>query len=648
MSNVPEKLTSPIETLTDKDTKDRRSFIRSISRDLENRFTDGSTIIEEFAVRRLYSRDLADIPSFLEKALFRTTPLVVVKLRSEKDAASLLRYAADKSIPLFPRGIASWGFGGAMPTTSGIVADTSLMQRILELDGDRKTVTVEPGVKWGELDRYLSGRGFALPVYPSNRFSTVGGWISTGGFGINSFKYGHIRYWTERISFAAAGGDIYELATDEDEFETVFGSEGQLGLITKVELKVIEASPDSYPCLLHGADEKDLFALVGELDEKDCLPSHVVFMDAVHAHLVNSVWLQGKGKPGDLLLDEKPSLFLHFDDTATYEKFQSLFADVPGLKQAPFHQASFLWGERFSPMKVQVHGTSLLACELILPPENVPAFMEKAGKLAAALKAELFMESHFIRRSTGMAVLIMPMFNCDRRRTFQYYVYLSLVSMLTSIGIRMGGSPYGIGIWNAPLADAKAREVIDRVLAYKRLLDPDSLINPGKFWHLRSRFFGLPARVFTPALFRVLLRVLIFISPVIGLLLRKPALPGNGDSLKITALRCTGCGNCVTICHAVAAMDEEALAPRSKLRLARKITAKRPVSTAEADRAYLCTRCGSCELICQGNLPLLEAWDQLEERLDKFHERPAARIREFVADLGKNENYLKKIGSDPY
>ncbi len=648
MSNVPEKLTSPIETLTDKDTKERRAFIRSISRDLENRFTDGSEVIEEFAVRRLYSHDLVDIPLFLEKTLFRTTPLVVVKLRSEKDASALLHYTADSGIPLFPRGIASWGFGGAIPTTSGIVADTSFMQRVLSLNGDQKTVTVEPGVKWGELDSYLSERGFALPVYPSNRFSTVGGWISTGGFGVNSFKYGHIRYWTESISLAAPGGGIHELESGTDEFDTVFGSEGQLGLITKVELKVIEATPYSYPCLLHGEDDKELFALVEELSEKECIPSHVLFMDSAHARLVNTVWLQRKGKPGDLLVEEKPSLFLHFDDPESYEKFQALFTGTPGLEQAPLHQASFLWGERFSPMKVQVHGTSLLACELILPPENVPAFMERAKKLASSLKAELFMESHFIRKSTGMAVLIMPMFNCDRRRTFQYYIYLSLVSMLTSLGLRMGGSPYGIGIWNAPMADAKAKEVIEGVLAYKRHVDPKNLMNPGKFWHLRSRFFGLPARVFTPALFKVLLRLLIFISPVIGVFLRKPALPGNGDPLKLTSLRCTGCGNCVTVCHAVSATGEEALAPRSKLRLARKLTAGKPVSSAEADRAFLCTRCGSCEHICQGNLPLLESWDLLEVNLAKSHGRPTARIRDFVAGLGQNEDYLKKIGSDPY
>jgi len=76
-----------------------------------------------------------------------------------------------------PRGAASWGFGGVIPTRGGIVIDLSPFRNILNLDVAKKTVTVQAGARWSDIDILAKKSGLCLMTYPSSKFSTVGGWV---------------------------------------------------------------------------------------------------------------------------------------------------------------------------------------------------------------------------------------------------------------------------------------------------------------------------------------------------------------------------------------------------------------------------------------------------------------------------------------
>ncbi|MDZ7262839.1 MAG: hypothetical protein ONB05_12140, partial [candidate division KSB1 bacterium] len=92
----------------------------------------------------------------------------------------------------------------------------------------------------------------------------------------------------------------------------------------------------------------------------------------------------------------------------------------------------------------------------------------------------------------------------------------------------------------------------------------------------------------------------------------------------------------------------EGVTPRSELRLARRVVRGGWVSKEESDRCFLCTLCGACEEVCQTELPLREAWKELEKILTQKHGRPEEKIREFIDGLGQNSAYLELIGSEPY
>jgi FAD/FMN-containing dehydrogenase len=135
--------------------------------------TDVRTL-DKAAEREMYSHDIGDLPPVMTKTFFQTLPDFIVQPKSVDEIGKVLAFANDRKIPVIPRGSASWGFGGVVPTKGGIVIDLSPFRRILAIDTAQKTVTVEAGARWSDIDVMAKKVGLCLMTYPSSKFSTVG------------------------------------------------------------------------------------------------------------------------------------------------------------------------------------------------------------------------------------------------------------------------------------------------------------------------------------------------------------------------------------------------------------------------------------------------------------------------------------------
>lgn len=639
-------------TLLDRDTAERRVLIKGVKDELSTELKSEKKIIDEFEVRKLYSRDLAEVPPLLEKLFFRTNPLLVVQPETNEDVVTILRFAQKHRLPVFPRGISSWGFGGAIPTTSGIVVDFSPMKAIGEINRKATTIEVEAGARWGLIDQVLEPEGLSLVVYPSNRFSTVAGWLSTGGFGLNSVKYGHISDWIESVEVVTPNEGHTILHSGDDDFDLLFGAEGQLGMITKVTLRVQKRSHDSFPFLLYCPSFSEATTFFKVLIEKKCIPAHVKFIDQPLMRQFNQARQKKSGISGETIVEEKPGLLLHFDNSEEKKRFHQIQDQFPDLVEAPEYVSNYLWSERFSPLKVQILGPSLLASELVLPLDNVATFMHKANGIGKRYGIELLFEAHLVKHENNYEVMMLTMFNCDQRKLLQYFAYLSLVPMITRLGIRCGGRPYGIGIWNVPFfASRFSPDKARRILEFKKRVDPNNILNPRKFTSIRSRFGNVPAKMFQPLFFNTTMDVLLLLSPITGRVLRLLGLDVVSKEtpwLHTVSLVCTSCGNCIAVCPAYQVTQHEGVAARSKLRLARRIAKGEIVAERESHQAFFCTQCGACEDVCQSKLPLVEAWEELEKSLAAQHGRPEDSILEFIESLSTHPAYLQLIQSEPY
>jgi len=102
-------------------------------------------IIDKDEEKEMYSHDMGDVPTIMTKILFQIQPDFVVQPKNAEEIKKVLAFATEKKIPVIPRGAASWGFGGVIPTNAGIVIDLSPFRKILYLNKAQKTITVEAG-----------------------------------------------------------------------------------------------------------------------------------------------------------------------------------------------------------------------------------------------------------------------------------------------------------------------------------------------------------------------------------------------------------------------------------------------------------------------------------------------------------------------
>ncbi|UCD13295.1 MAG: FAD-binding oxidoreductase, partial [Thermoplasmatales archaeon] len=205
--------------------------------------------------RLLYSHDLAPLPKEMSLA-FKTIPDIVVKPRDAIDVSRIMKYAVENDIPVIPRGGATWAFGGAVPAFGGIVLDIGSMQEILDINKENLFVTVEPGINWKKLYDTLLSKDLLIGAYPSSApGASVGGWVNTGGVGVGSYKYGGIDQLIRSLEVVLSDGTIITTgcknvlnnSSGYNLTDLFIGSEGTLGIITKVTLKVFPAPEEIRP-----------------------------------------------------------------------------------------------------------------------------------------------------------------------------------------------------------------------------------------------------------------------------------------------------------------------------------------------------------------------------------------------------------------
>jgi glycolate oxidase len=166
---------------------------------------------------------------------------------SSEEVTALVTYAKENDLALIPQGANSGVAGSTRPTErKELIVDLSKMNRILDFDLDTLTLTVEPGVKIGDVQKFVSEHGYFYPPDPASKFSTIGGNVATNAGGMRAIKYGTTRDYIRKLEVVLASGEILELgslsiknSSGFDLKDLFIGSEGTLGVTTKIYLKVI-------------------------------------------------------------------------------------------------------------------------------------------------------------------------------------------------------------------------------------------------------------------------------------------------------------------------------------------------------------------------------------------------------------------------
>ncbi len=588
----------------------------------------------------MYSHDIGDVPAFMTKMLFITQPSFVVQPKNIEEIQKVLAFANERNIPVIPRGAASWGFGGVVPTKAGIVVDLSPFRKIIEINPEQKTARVEAGARWSDIDIVAKKQGLSLMTYPSSKFSTVAGWIATGGYSINSFRYGHLSKQIQSMTVVTASGESKTLTPADKEFAYYISTEGIFGIIVEITLSLRPTPPASFSHLLYFKNEHAAFDFIDRFvnsKEKENISVNVIrFLDENHMGDANEVMHDNVFKKSTAVLVEMSSA----DDD---QRFIAYISQMGGIEEAPGYVASYLWNERLFGAKAKRLGPSILTSETIIPIQKTAAFIEKAQKMGKAFGVEVCIDSYILDEKHA---LVMTPYLCDSRK-FKYYLNMALVPMLTQTALNLGAEPYGLGIWNASFINhlySKSKQ--QELLAYKAKVDPNNIMNPGKFFAIKSKFFNIPALIFRPTFLGISMQVMIFLAPVTGrvgrLIFGKDQKLDSLD-VELSTHACAKCGNCIAVCPAYLVTGDEALTAKGKVALAKKLQEGKNVTPEEAAKAFMCMHCKGCEEICQTNLELMRLWDALEKRIEGKFGRPDAQIADFLKTVDQSKEYWEMV-----
>lgn len=425
----------------------------------------GEAVSFDPQILRSYDHDLGEMPGPL-LAMIRHRPHTVVIARSRDDVATALRLAERHGVPVTPRGQASSGYGGAMPSRGGMVLDLSAFDRIFAVDAANATVDVAPGVVWETLSQALAAHGLDNRVCPTSApSSTVGGWFAMGGVGIGSLRHGSIRDNVLEIDVAGLDGTIRTHAGAA--MEPFYQTCGSLGVVTRLRL----ACRPAQALTPLAAWLPDAAAAARFLQELEGWPA------AYSASLQSAAYCAMRAAAEGHAPAIGTGFLVSLAATATtgVAAEAARLAALCGGDLLGAATARAEWAGRYYPMRIKKAGPSVLVGEYVIPVEG---FAATDAAMRAALAGDAFGLEAFAVRGGRLAVLV---YILDDAGSPLYPLRMAKAMIPMRLAARHGGTPYATGMWFSALARAVyGPDKHDRVLRLKAALDARDLLNPGK------------------------------------------------------------------------------------------------------------------------------------------------------------------------
>lgn len=539
------------------------------------------------ALRRfVYGHDMGALPDTIGRFI-DNVPALVVQPVSEDEVVALVNAARAAGIPLVPRGGATAGFGGAVPAKSGIVVDFVRMANVLAIDADKGTVTVEPGVVYAELEKRLNAEGLRLSLYPTSALSaTVGGWVAQGGAGIGSRFAGDLLENVVSVRAVLGDGTVRDFRGGD--VELVYAMEGITGVITAVTLRVLpaaEITPRLFALPTAAAAQAFVDATEGlKLWHVNVQPPHFVAL---------------KNRATGESLPEEWLVFAAYTKSEGTDAALKQLVGISGGRALPARDGQHEWGERFYPLRGKKFGPSIVATDVVIPSDKLAEF---SAKISSKFGDELVFEA----TAVGVDEYAVIGFMLADERKLSFTMLFSNSLAVNEIAKKVGGRAFAAGMYLTPESESIfGRELLERVVAFKRSTDVKGILNPGKV---------LPLKLDPDSPVKLIARAVGSARGVAGIggALGK-VMNGNGQAAKKIsdlpnhmedgAFACASCGFCRSVCTVFAPDPWEDNSPRGKWYMLKEYAkGNLKFDQAMATKINLCTTCKRCDTVCEVSL----------------------------------------------
>jgi len=424
-------------------------------------------------------------------------PEIVLRPRTTEEISAILKICNRDQIPVTPRGAGTGLSGGALPHLGGVVISTDRMNSILQIDDRNLQVTTEPGVITEVLQNAVKEKGLFYPPDPSSRGSCfIGGNIAENSGGPKAVKYGVVRDYVLNLELVLPNGDIIwtganvlKNSTGYNLTQLVVGSEGTLGIVTKIVLKLIpfpkydllmlapfnslEKAGEAVSAIFRAGFTPSALELV-EIDALKIVSrmvdsSAVPVTDDMEAHLIIEV----DGNNTGVLMNEMEAIGELLTQYGAGELF---FADDA-------QQKAELWKLRRRVAEaVKLEGYTIEE-DTVVPRAELPALIRGVKQLGQQQGFHAVCYGH-----AGDGNLHIRIKKAGTPNSFgdaaMTQSLRSLFELTKSLGGTISGE-HGVGLIQKGYMDIVAAKAnIDLMRGIKKTFDPNNILNAGKIFDL--------------------------------------------------------------------------------------------------------------------------------------------------------------------
>jgi len=416
-----------------------------------------------------------------------SSPDVVCFPETTQDVTIIMRIAREYTVPITPFGVGSGLEGQAIPIQNGIVIDLEQMNNIVEFNPEDLTITVQPGLTRKQLNHYINRQGMMFPIDPGADAS-IGGMVATNASGTTAVRYGSMREQVLAMEVVLADGSVITTGTKAKKSSSGYhlnglfvGSEGTLGVITKITLK------------LHGILESKVVArctftspeTCGEAAQTILLSGiNVMRMEFVDVNTIKQV-----NEYGDHHYPEQHSLFFEFagtekaveeEITFTGELMKDLGCENWEVARESTEREE-LWRARQEMSYAFRHlkGRHAFSTDVCVPISELPAMIHYASTLLSkkGLKGGIF--GHVGDGNFHTLLTFQKENNVERNQAFE------INELIVNRAIEVGGTctgEHGVGLGKRRFQEKEHGDALDIMRSIKKMFDPEGILNPGKIF----------------------------------------------------------------------------------------------------------------------------------------------------------------------
>ncbi len=417
-------------------------------------------------------------------------PDVVVLPETNEEVSAVVRVASQYDVPIVPRGMSSGLAGGSIPVRGGIVMSLTRMNRILEIDQENMTATVEAGVVTADLQAAVERLGLFYPPDPSSiKQSTIGGNVACNAGGPRCLKYGVTGDYVLGLTVVMADGRVVRTGGKAIKYVTGFnmnqlfvGSEGSLGIITEVILRLIAKPPYARTALVHFPTLEDASRTVHAVLTRGLVPATLEMLDETAIECIEEAMHLG------LPLDVEAILLIEADgaDEESVCREIDVIADIcleTGASRVDVarneEERAELWRARrsVSPSLAR-KAPNKLGEDITVPRSAIPEAARRIKAISAKYGLPIVIFGHAGDGNLHPNILF------DRRDPEQWDKVEKIVGEIFQIALDLEGTlsgEHGIGTFKLPyMRQALGQASVNIQWRVKQALDPQNILNPGK------------------------------------------------------------------------------------------------------------------------------------------------------------------------